>query len=564
MERQKRRVLAIGVLIAGTAISWIGDAAPALAARPAPPGISESTGAPAPADRRRFDIRQRAADQLTASRGYLGVKIQDVTEEIRKHLNLTSPGGAFVVEVLPDGPGAKAGLKAGDVIFSFNRIRVANAAALLQSVNGSAAGSSALMEISRNGKAFFVTAFLGKAGPAVAAVQTGQADGQQPSAFSRDSFIEEQMRKEAEDKRQQPSAFFRDSFQSGVKDQPTVQQPPSRVEPQPAVKAEPAEKLPPARPETYAVVIGIDYRGREDIPNLKYASEDAKKVYAVLTDPRYGGVPRENARLLLNDKATRNEMIAALRKIRTWDGYAYVYFSGHGAPMTKDDKLVDAFLVPYDVAIADPEILAETSIRLSYLQELVDASQARGVMVALDACFSGGGKSIVAKGAKPLVGVLAATPLLAPKGAGKLILTSSAVNQQSWEDDTELRGGIFSHYLLEGLRGKAADDVWVKGDDLARYVKSHVAGAVMRLKGVDQHPQATGRGDFAVARNWEKAKVMDAGIGKEKLKAAFERGNISVGQLSNAMDELSAGKRSKMLEAFLEGKIDEKKFGELY
>ncbi len=540
MEGQKRRVLAIGVLIAGTAISWIGDAAPALAARPAPPGISESTGVPAPADRRRFDIRQRAADQFTASRGYLGVKIQDVTEEIRKHLNLSSPGGAFVVEVLPDGPGAKAGLKAGDVILSFNRIRVANAVALTSSVTGSAAGSSALMEISRNGKAFFVTAFLGKADPAVAAAQTGQADGQQPSAF------------------------FRDSFQSGVKDQPTVQQPLSRAEPQPGVKAEPAEKLPPVRPETYAIVIGIDYRGREDIPNLKYASEDAKKVYAVLTDPRYGGVPKENARLLLNDKATRNEMIAALRKIRTWDGYAYVYFSGHGAPMTKDDKLVDAFLVPYDVAIADPEILAETSIRLSYLQELVDASQAKGVMVALDACFSGGGKSIVAKGAKPLVGVLAATPLLAPKGAGKLILTSSAVNQQSWEDDTELRGGIFSHYLLEGLRGKAADDVWVKGDDLARYVKSHVAGAVMRLKGVDQHPQASGRGDFAVARNWEKAKVMDAGIGKQKLKAAFERGNISAGQLSNAMDELSAGKRSKMLEAFLEGKIDEKKFGELY
>ena len=540
MERQKRRVLAIGVLIAGTAISWIGDAAPALAARPAPPGISESTGAPAPADRRRFDIRQRAVDQLTASRGYLGVKIQDVTEEIRKNLNLTSPGGAFVVEVLPDGPGAKAGLKAGDVILSFNRIRVANAVGLTSSVTGSAAGSSALMEISRNGKAFFVTAFLGKADPVVAAAQTGQADGQQPSAF------------------------FRDSLQSGMKDQPTVQQPLSKAESQPAVKAEPAEKLPPARPETYAVVIGIDYRGREDIPNLKYASEDAKKVYAVLTDPRYGGVPRENARLLLNDKATRNEMIAALRKIRTWDGYAYVYFSGHGAPMTKDDKLVDAFLVPYDVAIADPEILAETSIRLSYLQELVDASQAKGVMVALDACFSGGGKSIVAKGAKPLVGVLAATPLLAPKGAGKLILTSSAVNQQSWEDDTELRGGIFSHYLLEGLRGKAADDVWVKGDDLARYVKSHVAGAVMRLKGVDQHPQATGRGDFAVARNWEKAKVMDAGIGKQKLKTAFERGNISAGQLSNAMDELSAGKRSKMLEAFLEGKIDEKKFGELY
>jgi hypothetical protein len=508
MKRQ--RFLAAAILLAWSVMDGITDPAPAFEQRPAPPGISQPAGAPpGPADRRRLDLRRPAPDRQIASRGYLGVKIQDVTEEIRKNLNLAATGGAIVVEVLPDGPGAKAGLKAGDVILSFNRGKTANAAALLQSVSGSAAGSRSLLEVSRDGRTFFLTAILGQADPAVAAAQ------------------------------------------------PETQQ-------QPAVKAEPAEKLPPARPETYAVVIGIDYRGREDIPNLKYASEDAKKIYAVLTDPRYGGVPKENARLLLNDKATRNEMLAALRKIRTWDGYAYVYFSGHGAPMTKDDKLVDAFLVPYDVAISDPEILAETSIRLSYLQELVDASQARGVMVALDACFSGGGKSIVAKGAKPLVGVLSATPLLAPKGAGKLILTSSAVNQQSWEDETELKGGIFSHYLLEGLRGKAADDVWVKGDDLARYVKSRVAGAVMRLKGVDQTPQATGRGDFAVARNWEKAKVLDVGIGKEKLKAAFERGSISAGQLSNAMDELSAGKRSKMLEAFLEGKIDEKKFGELY
>jgi len=415
----------------------------------------------------------------------------------------------MVVEVLMDGPAAKAGLKAGDVIVSFNRVKIANAAALVQSVAGNAAGSKAFMEISRAGKTIFMTAVLGKADSAVAAAH------------------------------------------------PEIKQ-------QPAVTAEPPEKLPAVRPEVYAVVIGIDYKGREDIPHLQFASEDARKIHGVLTDPRFGGVPKENARLLLNEKATRNEMLAALRKIRTWDGYAYIYFSGHGAPMTKDDRLADAFLVPHDVAIADPEILAETSIRLSYLQELVESSQAKGVMVAIDACFSGGGKSIVAKGAKPLVGVLSTGPLLAPKGAGKLFLTSSAVNQQSWEDDTELKGGIFSHYLLEGLKGKAADDVWVKGDDLARYVKGRVSRAVMKLKGVEQEPQATGRGDFAVSRNWARAKVLDADIVKAKLKDAFEKGSISASQLSNAMDELRAGKRSRMLEAFLEGKIDEKQFGELY
>lgn len=53
------------------------------------------------------------------------------------------------------------------------------------------------------------------------------------------------------------------------------------------------EKLPPLRPDTYAIIIGIDYKEREDIPHLQYASSDAKKVYDILTDPRYGGIPKE-------------------------------------------------------------------------------------------------------------------------------------------------------------------------------------------------------------------------------------------------------------------------------
>jgi hypothetical protein len=85
--------------------------------------------------------------------------------------------------------------------------------------------------------------------------------------------------------------------------------------------------LPPYREDSYAVVIGIDYNGRADIPNLKYASADAKKVYDVLTDRRYGGIRPENAVLLLNQEAT---------KLRTWDGYLYVYYSGHGALLPKE------------------------------------------------------------------------------------------------------------------------------------------------------------------------------------------------------------------------------------
>ena len=339
-----------------------------------------------------------------------------------------------------------------------------------------------------------------------------------------------------------------------------MKKPPS---PKPEIRSEEPNLL-PSRPGTYAVVIGIDYKGRQDIPNLLYASQDAKKVYDLLTDSRYGGVPKENALLLLNEHATRNGMVAALRKIKSWDGYIYLYYSGHGAPKVMGEQLTDAYLVPSDAVITDPEAMDDTSIKVSYLQELVDSSKAKGVLVALDACFTGGGKSIMPKGGKPLVGMLVSPEMIMPKGTGRIIVTSSAMNQQSWEDDAELKGGIFTHYLLEGLRGKAGRDMWIKADEIAEFITSNVPPAARKLKGQEQQPQVRGKADFIVTRNWDKARVMDTEIAKSTLKAAFEKGYISTEQLSRGVGELKAPVRTKTLGAFLEGKIDGRKFGELY
>ena len=338
----------------------------------------------------------------------------------------------------------------------------------------------------------------------------------------------------------------------------------SKITPNIVLKKSVTEKLPPPRSDTFAVVIGIDYKNRKDIPHLQYASNDARQVYEVLTDPRYGGVPKENAILLLNERATRNQMMVALRKIRDRDGYVYVYYSGHGAPKTKGDQFIDAYLVPDNAIVSDPEALEDTSIKMSYLQKLMNASHAKGIMVALDACFSGGGKSIVPKGGKPLVGMLVTSGIIKPKGTGKVLITSSATNQQSWEDEAEIKGGIFTHYLLKGLMGKGGKDVWVKIDELSDYVKKNVPKASKRLKGQEQYPQITGKGNFVVTRNWDVVKIKDINIARSRLKTAFEHGNINARQLSRAMDELKSGQRSKTLEAYLEGKIGEENFGALY
>ncbi len=53
-------------------------------------------------------------------RGWLGVKIQEVSEEVADSVGLQKSAGALVLEVTPGSPAAKAGLMAGDVITAFN------------------------------------------------------------------------------------------------------------------------------------------------------------------------------------------------------------------------------------------------------------------------------------------------------------------------------------------------------------------------------------------------------------------------------------------------------------
>ncbi|MDF2618242.1 MAG: protease Do [Xanthobacteraceae bacterium] len=55
-----------------------------------------------------------------ARRGWIGVRIQQVTPEIAESLSLGRPRGALVGSVTDDGPAAKGGLKAGDVVVSFD------------------------------------------------------------------------------------------------------------------------------------------------------------------------------------------------------------------------------------------------------------------------------------------------------------------------------------------------------------------------------------------------------------------------------------------------------------
>ena len=65
-----------------------------------------------------------------ARRGWIGVRIQQVTREIAEGLGLPEPPGALVSDVTPGGPAAKAGSQDGDLITAFDGKPVADSRAL--------------------------------------------------------------------------------------------------------------------------------------------------------------------------------------------------------------------------------------------------------------------------------------------------------------------------------------------------------------------------------------------------------------------------------------------------
>ncbi|MEZ5909578.1 MAG: Do family serine endopeptidase [Hyphomicrobiaceae bacterium] len=95
-------------------------------------------------------------------RGWLGVQIQAVTDEIAESLGLSEPTGALVGNITGDGPAAKAGLKTGDVIIRFDGKDVKRSRALPRLVAQTSIGKAVDVEILRKGKRMMLKVVLGR------------------------------------------------------------------------------------------------------------------------------------------------------------------------------------------------------------------------------------------------------------------------------------------------------------------------------------------------------------------------------------------------------------------
>jgi serine protease Do len=96
-------------------------------------------------------------------RGWIGVNIQSVTDDIAEALRLPAgTRGALIANAQADGPAAKAGIRSGDVIIRFNGVAVPEMRALPRIVADNTVGGSVPVVIWRDGKEETVTVTLGE------------------------------------------------------------------------------------------------------------------------------------------------------------------------------------------------------------------------------------------------------------------------------------------------------------------------------------------------------------------------------------------------------------------
>ena len=123
------------------------------------------------------NVVTRVVDQLQeygeTRRGWLGVRIQDVTDDVAEALDLASSEGALVSDV-PEGPAAEAGMEAGDVIVSFDGKKVTDTRQLVRIVGNTTVGKTVRVVVNREGETQTLRVTLGRREDTETAVPASQ------------------------------------------------------------------------------------------------------------------------------------------------------------------------------------------------------------------------------------------------------------------------------------------------------------------------------------------------------------------------------------------------------
>jgi serine protease Do len=116
-----------------------------------PSGGSVGIGFAIPSNLAR-DVVQQLRQFGVARRGWIGVSIQGVSEDVAEAMHLPDTQGALVADVKPDGPAAKAGLVKGDLVTAFDSKPILDSRTLPRIVAATPIGKTVDIDVLRGGR----------------------------------------------------------------------------------------------------------------------------------------------------------------------------------------------------------------------------------------------------------------------------------------------------------------------------------------------------------------------------------------------------------------------------
>jgi serine protease Do len=145
----------------GPTFNLDGDVIGVISAIFSPTGGSIGIGFAIPADTVRPVVAQ-LRDKGAVTRGWIGIKIQTVTDEIAQGFGIKRAQGALVVEAQPNSPAAKAGLSSGDIITSLNGEPIKDDRELMKKIGDLAPDTSVKLGVFRKGEEITIALTLGE------------------------------------------------------------------------------------------------------------------------------------------------------------------------------------------------------------------------------------------------------------------------------------------------------------------------------------------------------------------------------------------------------------------
>jgi serine protease Do len=129
------------------------------------------------------EIKDRLIAQGKVVRAWLGVGIQELTEELAAQFGVRPEDGVLVGNVMRDSPAERGGLKPGDIIQEFNATKVSNVHQLQREVAQGLVGSQARLRVLREKQPTMLTIVLGEQPAELTAAQPSPSPGQAADRF---------------------------------------------------------------------------------------------------------------------------------------------------------------------------------------------------------------------------------------------------------------------------------------------------------------------------------------------------------------------------------------------